>query len=296
MPARLTLRPFGPRQLSLFKELGRRDPVRFNIPASILARQGLPPEGWWGMWLRSRETGERLVAVLTHDAQGHTGVWGPAGDDPEASAALPRSAAPVMVALGDAPLTFIDARADLGERLAVLKPPATTERLSIETLSAADFRPRSGASSGDGRTARRATPDDAPALTEFYNSSPLFGGRTVDGMRDILQRFMLWFVPATEAECEAGLAPGGIAASAWASMNLPGAARLAGIYTPDGLTGRGLASMATSAVCAEVLGRGLVPCLWVSHDNPAAMKVYDRLGFRPVEEVTKLRYVEGHAY
>ncbi|MHB9059305.1 MAG: GNAT family N-acetyltransferase, partial [Bacillota bacterium] len=147
-----------------------------------------------------------------------------------------------------------------------------------------------------GRAARRATPDDAPALTAFYNSSPLFGGRFVEGMRESLQRVILWYVPATDMEGREGLAPGGIAASAWASTNLPGAARLAGICTPPSLTGRGLASLATSAVCAEVLGRGLVPCLWVSHDNPAAMKVYDRLGFRPVEEVTKLRYVEGQAY
>ncbi len=33
-----------------------------------------------------------------------------------------------------------------------------------------------------------------------------------------------------------------------------------------------------------------------AHDNPAAMKVYDRLGFRPVEEVTKLRSVDGEIY
>lgn len=296
MPARLTLRPFGPRQLNDFRELGRRDPVRFNIPGSILARQGLPPEGWWGMWLRSRGSGERLVAVLTHDEDGRTGVWGPAGDDQEASAALPRSAAPVMVALGDAPLTFIDARSDLAEGLAALRPPTASERLSIETVAAAHFRPRHGASSSGGRTAQRATPDDAPALTEFYNSSPLFGGRTVESMRESLRRLMLWYVPATDEESRSGLAPTGIASSAWASANLPGAARLAGIYTPPALTGRGLASLATSAVCAEVLGRGLVPCLWVSHDNPAAMKVYDRLGFQPVEEVTKLRYVDGEVY
>ena len=297
MPARLTLTPFGPQHIDEFKELCRRDPVRFNIPGTLLFWRGLPPEGWWGMWLRSRGAGERLVSVLTHDEDGRTGVWGPSGDDPEASAALPRSAMPVLVALGDSPLMFLDARADLSEAFAALRPPRKSEGLLIQTLAAADFRPWTGDSSGrGGRTARRAMPDDAPALTEFYNSSPIFGGRTVEGIRLSLARQIIWFVPATPAEREAGLAPAGIAASAWASTALPGAARVAGVYTSPGLTGRGLASLATSAVCAEALGRGLTVCLWVSQDNPAAMKAYDRLGFRPVEEVLKLRYSDSEGY
>ena len=58
-------------------------------------------------------------------------------------------------------------------------------------------------------------------------------------------------------------------------------AALGNVMTHPGYRGQGLATMATSAVCEELLERGIeLIGLSVSRSNMAAIRVYEKIGFK----------------
>jgi len=79
--------------------------------------------------------------------------------------------------------------------------------------------------------------------------------------------------------------PAGRAVSqAVARTSLAGAVRVGAVYTPPEYRGHGYASAVTAALTGEVLGRGEIPVLFTDLGNPTSNKIYQAIGYRPVED------------
>lgn len=136
--------------------------------------------------------------------------------------------------------------------------------------------------------ARRATEADRALLvswTEAFSAEALGdeaagrAARTVDlrlGARD--GGFFLWEdgVPV----CMVGY-----------SGPTPNGIRIAPVYTPPALRGRGYASAATAAASQALLNEGRRCCfLFTDLANPTSNRVYARVGYRPVIDVAEYRF------
>jgi GNAT superfamily N-acetyltransferase len=107
-------------------------------------------------------------------------------------------------------------------------------------------------------------------------------------------------VEDVEAVVDDALADGvvtlGLAAGAPTSMvmrTLPsaGVVRIRYVFTPVALRGRGYAGAATAAACAAALADGASEVvLFTDLDNPTSNGLYQRLGFRPVQDRTVVTF------
>lgn len=71
-----------------------------------------------------------------------------------------------------------------------------------------------------------------------------------------------------------------------------GMVRVAPVYTPEALRGRGYAAAATAAVCRSALAEGVREVLlFTDLGNPTSNALYLRLGFRPVADHRRVRFV-----
>lgn len=77
---------------------------------------------------------------------------------------------------------------------------------------------------------------------------------------------------------------GSLVAMAGERLRLPGFTEISAVCTHPDVRGRGLASQLTTLLVERIIGRGEVPILHVTHDNPAR-RVYERLGFRDRRDV-----------
>ncbi len=66
--------------------------------------------------------------------------------------------------------------------------------------------------------------------------------------------------------------------------------QLQGIWTPEHLRGRGLATQALAAICAELLREVPSLSLYVNAFNEPALQLYDRVGFRRTGEFATLLF------
>jgi hypothetical protein len=55
---------------------------------------------------------------------------------------------------------------------------------------------------------------------------------------------------------------------------------VSGVYVPPPLRGQGIASRALAELCARLMQRSRVVCLFVNDVNVPALALYRRLGFR----------------
>ncbi len=79
---------------------------------------------------------------------------------------------------------------------------------------------------------------------------------------------------------------GRLAAMAGERMKLPGFTEVSGVCTHPDIRGRGLAAVLTATAAAHIAARGETPFLHAYADNAAAIRVYERLGFRLRQAVT----------
>jgi predicted GNAT family acetyltransferase len=87
---------------------------------------------------------------------------------------------------------------------------------------------------------------------------------------------------------EAGGAP---VSMAGATRVVRGMARVSHVYTPPSLRGRGYAGAVTAAVSQDVLDAGAAEVvLYTDLANPVSNSLYQRLGYRPVEDRVVLRF------
>ncbi|MGN6780317.1 MAG: GNAT family N-acetyltransferase [Marmoricola sp.] len=63
-----------------------------------------------------------------------------------------------------------------------------------------------------------------------------------------------------------------------------GVSCIAPVYTPASLRGRGYAGAAVAELSRRMLADGVRPCLFTDQANPTSNALYQRLGFRPVED------------
>jgi GNAT superfamily N-acetyltransferase len=68
-----------------------------------------------------------------------------------------------------------------------------------------------------------------------------------------------------------------------------GVARIAPVFTPAELRGRGYASNGTAEVSRLLLDRGVRVTLFTDQANPTSNKIYQALGYRPVVDTVDLR-------
>jgi RimJ/RimL family protein N-acetyltransferase len=136
------------------------------------------------------------------------------------------------------------------------------------TLAAADFRPLATG-------ARALGPADMPALQALYADGAPFG-----------EAPDFFFLSMLEHGVFYGLDDAGdLVAAAGTHLVAPGegVAAIGNVYTRKDQRGRGLATQVTSAVAGHLLGLApplAVIALNVNQANAAAVRVYERLGFR----------------
>ena len=80
---------------------------------------------------------------------------------------------------------------------------------------------------------------------------------------------------------------GGVVSMAAAGGRTPHGIRVSLVYTPPPLRGRGYASACVADLTQLMLDRGLAfCCLYTDLDNPTSNSIYQRIGYRPVCDVT----------
>jgi hypothetical protein len=133
-------------------------------------------------------------------------------------------------------------------------------------------------------SARLAGPADRDLLSQWFSAfaedvgDPL----TVDAARAVDRRLengemLLWEV-------------GGVPVSlAGATRPIAGVARIAPVYTPAVLRGRGYAGAVTTAMSRCVLDAGHEVILFTDLANPTSNALYQRLGYRPIGDWSELR-------
>ena len=127
--------------------------------------------------------------------------------------------------------------------------------------------------------ARRAVAADQPAVRDWYSAFAAEAGAVVAdvdrAVDDALASGGCWLW------CDGGGAPVSLATRRPA---MAGSARIGPVYTPPHHRGHGYGSAVTAAATADVLSGGAVPVLFTDLANPVSNEIYQRLGYRAVED------------
>jgi GNAT superfamily N-acetyltransferase len=129
---------------------------------------------------------------------------------------------------------------------------------------------------GAGRVATEADRDLVAGLIGGFDAEEGWLGRDVQVFTDAVvaeQGGWLW--------CDAS---GAAASLACRRPAAGGSARIGPVYTPPEHRGRGYGSAATAAATRSVLHEGAIPVLFTDLANPTSNKIYQLLGYRPVED------------
>ncbi len=132
---------------------------------------------------------------------------------------------------------------------------------------------------------RRAGPADTELVTAWYQAFATEAGDgevsrvVIDGkLRD--GRLVLWDLP-----------DGGPVAMAGMNRPAAGVARVGPVYTLPDRRGRGYGSAATAAITLAALDAGASEVvLFTDLSNPVSNSIYQRLGYRPVEDQVSLAF------
>jgi predicted GNAT family acetyltransferase len=116
---------------------------------------------------------------------------------------------------------------------------------------------------------RRATVNDIPALVRLYATAGEMK-RDVDSIRGCLAHNRIY---VTEVSGE-------IVSASLSNVETSRMAMVGGVFTLEPVRNRGYASAALTALCASLIQDGIQPCLF--YDDPAAGKIYRRLGFEDI--------------
>lgn len=164
-----------------------------------------------------------------------------------------------------------DAAAHLGGMVFAGRPTVSMDQLlfRLDELTMPEGVPGAGrvATASDRKLVRdwfAAFQDEA-----FAGGSPVTDAadRTVDGGHG-----HLWCAPSGQ--------PVSLAAR---RAVIAGSSRIGPVYTPPAQRGRGYGSAVTAAATRSILDEGAVPVLFTDVANPTSNKIYQQLGYRPVE-------------
>lgn len=146
-----------------------------------------------------------------------------------------------------------------------------------------------GLRASDQHGARRVGWDDLDALAEFYAQgffAHLEGPTTPEGQRSLMAR---------------SLEAGQVIYAIYEGQRIVSAAHttalgrefamIGGVATLESHRNRGLCTSCMAALCADLLGRGVTPYLF--WHNPAAGRVYDKVGFQDIGTWLMVKFREG---
>lgn len=135
--------------------------------------------------------------------------------------------------------------------------------------------------------ARVAEDSDVPLLTDWFTAFALEVhdlGRGVDQAAAVRERVSYGGITVWEAGGEP-------AAIAGATRQVAGMVRIGPVYTPPGLRGRGYGSAVTAAASRRLLAAGVEDVLlYTDLANPVSNSIYQRIGYRPVEDRVSLEF------
>lgn len=263
----------GPRDVPEVLSFLEDEPVLNVYLVALVLRDALarPNDAWWG----ARREG-RLCALLF--VGGHSGAVLPAGDDPQAHALLGRLAAEQQLPR-PARLQIIGPRAAVAAVRQHFPAPGAQPRLErMQVYLSLDHPPGAvGALAPELRTARR---EDYAFL--YHAGADLRAEELLEDPRAIDP---VAYARRVEEECRDGWTwiwrdGRGLCFRAGISALTAEAAQVSGVYVPPSLRGQGIATRALAELCARLLLRSRVVCLFVNDVNAPALALYRRLGFR----------------
>ncbi|MFN2518913.1 MAG: GNAT family N-acetyltransferase [Jatrophihabitantaceae bacterium] len=253
--------------IALIEPLLAADPVRNTVFSSVSAGlRARDADGWC-----AHPPGE--PSVLAVRSQRHTPLVVTAGWTDIAGLADAVVALPCLAALGGPVPAVHELVAALGQRGIV----ATSEL--AERLFRLDELTEPGQVAG---MARLASLEDLEPLADWYRAFRLdvfgrlpegFEGTEVAELAVRQSRLWLWTDPAG--------VPCSMAGRHYSAF---GVSRIGPVYTPPELRGRGYAAAVTAAATRDALGAGSVPVLYTDVANPTSNRLYQRLGYYPVED------------
>ncbi|MBO1337680.1 GNAT family N-acetyltransferase [Streptomyces sp. VRA16 Mangrove soil] len=265
----------------------RADPALHTVPLSVLA--GLLAK-------EARFDGTTARFGVWTDAAGEVAgalLWTP--PFPPYVSPLGPDAAEALVAAIDADLpvgvggTVEGARAVADAWLRRHPGGSVTEGMAQRLYVLGELAPPAPAPPG---TARVAGPADRDLLARWFKE---FSDEAAGGIEDRLTReqALAW----ADSRISYGgatlwLAPDGTpVALAGVTRLVGGSVRVAPVYTPKELRGRGYGGAATAEVSRAALAAGAdAVVLFTDLANPTSNALYQRLGYRPVRDFTVLRF------
>ena len=127
--------------------------------------------------------------------------------------------------------------------------------------------------------ARRAVAKDQPLVRDWYLAFAAEAGAATGRVDPVVDEAL------ASGGCWLWCGEGGTPVSlATRRSVMAGSARIAPVYTPPQQRGHGYGSAVTAAATADVLRDGAVPVLFTDLANPVSNEIYQRLGYRAVED------------
>ena len=215
--------------------------------------------------------------------------------DTEVRAAFLRTP-PARAIMSDAPVHAAESLVEVLDGVPGLAGPADTVKAFANAWRAAKGRaPKAERNSRLFRLAELTPPYPAPAgrarpvaaadrelLVEWFSAFSVEAGEPLANARRTVERrlangsLLLW---------ETDGAPVSLAG---ATNPIAGVTRVAPVYTPAPLRGRGYAGAVTAEISRRALDAGLEVVLFTDLANPTSNALYQRLGYRPVGDWSDL--------
>jgi len=254
---------------ALLTRLLDADPVRATVIGSIVAdlRAGHAPDAWC-----AGRPGTDAVVVRSHRA--YPAVFTSGWDGADLAEAIELVGRLPGLTGVSGPVDVVDVVAG---RLAGGRP---TERMGMRLFRLDELVLPTGITG----LARPADDDERDLVFDWYRA---FGAEAGGAVHDIEQaakhaletgRIWLWLDGDRPVSLAARRAPEA------------GSARVGPVYTPPEQRGHGYGSAVTAAATRDILDLGAIPVLFTDLANPTSNKIYQLLGYYPVEDRVVVRF------
>ncbi len=271
-------------------ELIDRDRIMGSLVHSFVVRRGLESsQEFFGLFDARPGTGNAnddqgwLAGLFTLDTDGRSTVLGGGPEYAPVIAGFMRERNGTA-GTGVVSLAFIDAPRETAAPLAALLAPSEVESLGVWVHDGREWN--NPPALPHGLDVRPVDPDgESAGLQTLYEADDTFrelGVNVGDSMEAVRRGLRLMLVGV---ECN-----GGIVSAAFGWLTDRHVARVSGVVTHPERRGRGYATAVVGELTRRLLAGGRRPFLYVSLGNTPAVRVYERLGYRPHAVVDKLRY------